>query len=117
MSHCAAQTLSVYLYPRPASVTSCRVTLCGEVQAGGRGGGCFGKEPDRDSSREEAEGERGECWQFHSDHLNVQTIRALIPQMTRCVCAADQSRVSFYGYVYSEKVHVSSRQHLDGSSY
>lgn len=41
----------------------------------------------RDRNREE-ERER-DAWQFHSDHLNVQTIRDFILETRRCVCTAD----------------------------
>ena len=43
----------------------------------------------RESNRHRGEEAESWSWQFHSDHLNVQTIRALIREPRRCVCAAD----------------------------
>ena len=53
VSHHAIQTMSVYLYPRPVSVTSCGVTLRSEIQIGRN---WFGKGPkterEKDTKRE-----------------------------------------------------------------
>ena len=54
---CAARTTSVYLYPRPVSVTSCGVTFCSEVQ---EGEDWFGQGPEIETQERRGEERRGE---------------------------------------------------------
>lgn len=79
VSHRAAQTVSVYLYPSP-----CECDFMwgwrSEVKSGR-----FWKRA-RESDRHRGEEAESWSWQFHSDHLNVQTISALIREPRRCVC-------------------------------
>lgn len=79
VSHRAAQTVSVYLYPSP-----CECDFMwgwrSEVKSGR-----FWKRA-RESDRHRGEEAESWSWQFHSDHLNVQTISALIREPRRCMC-------------------------------
>lgn len=70
--------------------------------------------PEKETETEETE---SESWQFQGDHLNVQTIRALILETKRCVCAAGyhshlRSIHTHSPQLVSGKVHWSSQNAL-----